>query len=48
MLIIDEVSFLNEDTLEKLLKKMRLLKECDVMFGGVNIVFVGDFFKCYQ
>ena len=45
MLIIDEVSFLNEDTLEKLDKKMRLLKECDVMFGGVNIVFVGDFFQ---
>ena len=48
MLIIDEVSFLDEDNLRKLDKHMRKLKEMDVIFGGVHMVFVGDFFKCYQ
>ena len=45
MLIIDEVSFLNEDTLEKLDKNLRLLKESNILFGGVLIVFVGEFFQ---
>ena len=48
MLVIDEVSFLDEDNLRKLDKHLRKLKEKDVMFGGVHEVFVGDFFKCYQ
>ena len=45
MLIIDEVSFLDEDNLRKLDKHMRKLKEKDVMYGGVHLVFVGDFFQ---
>ena len=45
MLIIDEVSFLDEDNLRKLDKHLRKLKEKDVIFGGVHVVFVGDFFQ---
>ena len=45
MLIIDEVSFMDEDTIKKLDKNLRLLKESDILFGGVLIVFVGDFFQ---
>ena len=48
MIIIDEVSFLDEDNIRKLDKHMRKLKEDDSMYGGVHIVFVGDFFKYYQ
>ena len=48
MIIIYEVSFLDEDNIQKLDKYMRKLKEYDVMYGGVHIVFVGDFLKCYQ
>ena len=45
MLIIDEVSFLDEDNIRKLDKHMRKLKEKDVMYGGIHVVFVGDFFQ---
>ena len=45
MLIVDEVSFLSEHLLVKLDKHMRKLKEDDTMYGGVHIVFVGDFFQ---
>ena len=45
MLIIDEVSFLDDEHLQKLDKNMRKLKEKDVLYGGVLVVFVGDFFQ---
>ena len=45
MLIIDEISFLDEDNIRKLDRHLRKLKEKDVMFGGIHIVFVGDFFQ---
>ena len=45
MTIIDEVSFLDEDNIKKLDKHMRKLKESDSMYGGIHIVFVGDFFQ---
>ena len=45
MLIIDEVSFLGEDNLRKLDKYMRKLKEKDVMYGGVHLIFVRYFFQ---
>ena len=48
MLIIDEISFMDEDTIQKLDKNLKLLKESDVLFGGVLIVFVGDLIRCYQ
>ena len=49
MLIIDEVSFLSCDLIEKLDKHMRSLKEVsDEMFGGIHVVFVGDFSNYFQ
>ena len=45
MLIIDEISFMNEETLAKLDKNLRLLKENDTLFGGIMIVLVGNFFQ---
>ena len=46
VLIIDEISFLDEDNLKKLDKNMRKLKENDNdMYGGVQVIFVGDFFQ---
>ena len=45
MLIIDEVSFLDEDNIRKLDRHMRKLKEKDAMYGGIHVVFVGD---CFQ
>ena len=45
MLIIDEVSFLDENNIVKLDTHLRLLKQNELLFGGVHIVFVGDFFQ---
>ena len=46
VLVIDEVSFLNEPTLEKLDKNMRTLKQSsDLLYGGNQVIFVGDFFQ---
>ena len=36
---------MNEETLEKLDKNLRLLKENDTLFGSIMIVLVGDFFQ---
>ena len=43
ILIIDECSFLSSDDLKKLAKNLRLLRQKDVSFGGVNIIFAGVF-----
>ena len=45
MIIIGGVSFLDEDHIQKLDRHIRKLKENNVMYGGVHIVFVGDFFQ---
>ena len=45
MLMINEISFLDEDNIRKLDRHLRKLKEKDVMFGGIHIVFVGDVFQ---
>ena len=46
ILIIDEISFLDEDNMKILDKHMRKLKENDHdMYGGVQVIFVGDFFQ---
>ena len=46
MLIVDEVSFLSEHLLVKLDNHMRKLKEnVNLMYGGIHIIFVGDFFQ---
>ena len=45
ILIIDECSFLSSNDLKKLDKNLRLLRKRDVSFGGVNIIFAGDFYQ---
>ena len=43
MLIIDEISFMDNPDLTKADMKIKLLKENEKMFGGVHVVLVGDF-----
>ena len=44
MLFIDEVSFMTSSNLENLDKKLRhLTQREDVLYGGVIVIFVGDF-----
>lgn len=45
-MVIDKISFLDEDNLCKLDKNLRKLKENNHdMYGGLQIIFVGDFFQ---
>jgi len=43
LLIVDEVSMVNKDTLEKLEDRLRQLANHLSKYGGINMVFVGDF-----
>ena len=44
LLIIDEVSFMNTSEIETLDEKLRcLLRKHNVLFGGIHIMFCGDF-----
>jgi ATP-dependent DNA helicase PIF1 len=45
VLIIDEVSMLDAPTLDKVDFMLRALKNEELPFGGLQIVFVGDFFQ---
>ena len=45
MLIIEWVSFLDEDNIRKLDKNIRKLKERNAIYGGLHAVYVGDFFQ---
>ena len=45
ILIIDECSFLSMNDLKNLDKKLRLLRQRDMVFGGVNVIFAGDFYQ---
>ena len=45
VLIIDEVSMLTIELFEKLEKLARVLRKCDLPFGGIQIVLVGDFLQ---
>ena len=48
MLFIDEVSFMTSRNLENLDKKLRRLTQReDVLFGGVIVIFVGDFHQMH-
>ena len=48
MLFIDEVSFMTSNNLDTMDKKLRLLtQKSNVLFGGVSIVFVGDFHQMH-
>ena len=44
LLIIDEVSFMNTSDMDKLDEKLRMLmRRGNSVFGGINILFCGDF-----
>jgi len=45
VLVIDEVSMLKADLLEKASKYLSIIREKHLPFGGVQIVLVGDFFQ---
>ena len=46
LLFIDEVSFLSSNDIKKLDKHLRLLTgNKSMLYGGLHIVFVGDFFQ---
>ncbi len=45
VLIIDEVSMLSPETLETLDLVCRNIRQSDEAFGGLQIIFVGDFFQ---
>ena len=48
MLFIDEVSFMTSNNLENMDKKLRRLTQRDnVLFGGVIVIFVGDFHQIH-
>jgi ATP-dependent DNA helicase PIF1 len=45
LLIVDEVSMLNVELLEKLEALARTIRKCDLPFGGIQLVFSGDFLQ---
>jgi ATP-dependent DNA helicase PIF1 len=45
ILVIDEVSMLTPELLEKLDQVARILRKCNEPMGGLQIVFVGDFYQ---
>ncbi len=43
ILVIDEVSFMNDSTLQTLNKKLTTIGQTNNSFGGFTIIFIGDF-----
>ena len=44
--MIDEISFLDVDTLKKIDKNLRILTgRRDKIFGGINVIFSGDLWQ---
>lgn len=44
-LVIDEISMLGPSILEKASDVLKIVRGCGELFGGLQIVFVGDFFQ---
>lgn len=45
VLIIDEISMLSSQTLDSVDTVLRVLRNSDEAFGGLQVIFVGDFFQ---
>lgn len=45
MLAVDEVSMLNMETLEYVNSVLKLVRENDAPFGGIQVILIGDFFQ---
>ena len=47
VLIIDEISFMASSTLNELDTKLKQLKQNEIMFGGIQVIIVGDFHQLH-
>jgi len=45
ILVVDEVSMMTPDLFEKLNDVAKSIRKCQLLFGGLQLVFVGDFFQ---
>ena len=45
LLAIDEVSMLSDKLIKYLDDVLRLVRECQAPFGGLQVIFIGDFFQ---
>lgn len=45
VLAIDEISMLSMENFEKIDKLLRLIRDKDIPFGGIQVIFFGDFFQ---
>ena len=45
ILAVDEISMLNIETFEYVNEVLKLIRECDKPFGGIQVLFIGDFFQ---
>lgn len=45
VLIIDEISMLSAQTLDSVDVVLRMLRNSDEAFGGIQVIFIGDFFQ---
>lgn len=45
ILAIDEISMLNIETLEYVNEVLKILRESEKPFGGIQVLFIGDFFQ---
>lgn len=45
VLIVDEISMIAGELLTKIDKVFKLVRDCDLPFGGIQMVFVGDFLQ---
>ena len=43
MIIVDEISFANERNIRKMNTNLKAFKDNDLPFGGIHVVFTGDF-----
>lgn len=46
VLVIDEISMVENHFLERLSEMLKTARGSDLPFGGVQVVFLGDFYQC--
>ena len=45
ILAVDEISMLNIEAFEYINEVLKAIRECDKPFGGIQVLFIGDFFQ---
>ena len=45
ILAVDEISMLNIEAFEYINEVLRAVRECNDPFGGIQVLFIGDFFQ---